>query len=54
MTQRLPAALFLLSLIVLPSLPAFGEFLDFIGMPEIHELDRRFAESTEDVRGAST
>ncbi len=38
----------------LPSLPAFGEFLDFIGMPEIQELDRRFAESTDDVRGAST
>jgi 2,3-dimethylmalate lyase len=38
----------------LSSLPTFGEFLDFIGMPEIQELDRRFSESTDDVRGAST
>ncbi|HUA71854.1 MAG TPA: oxaloacetate decarboxylase [Solirubrobacteraceae bacterium] len=29
---------------LLPSLPAFGEFLDFIGMDEIRELERRFAE----------
>jgi carboxyvinyl-carboxyphosphonate phosphorylmutase len=28
---------------VQPSLLGFGEFLDFIGLPEIHELDRRFA-----------
>ncbi len=28
---------------VLPSMLGFGEFLDFIGLPEIHELDRRFA-----------
>jgi 2-methylisocitrate lyase-like PEP mutase family enzyme len=30
-------------LAALPSLPGFGEFLDFIGLPEIHEIDRRFA-----------
>ncbi len=29
---------------LLPSLPPFEEFLDFIGMPEIRELERRFAE----------
>jgi len=29
---------------LLPSLPAFGEFLDFIGIDEIRELERRFAE----------
>ncbi|HTT29067.1 MAG TPA: oxaloacetate decarboxylase [Solirubrobacteraceae bacterium] len=29
---------------LLPSLPAFGEFLDFIGIEEIRELERRFAE----------
>ena len=28
---------------VLTSLPGFGAFLDFIGLPEVHELDRRFA-----------
>jgi 2,3-dimethylmalate lyase len=28
---------------VLASLPGFGAFLDFIGLPEVHELDRRFA-----------
>ncbi len=27
----------------LADLPGFGEFLDFIGLPEIHEIDRRFA-----------
>jgi 2,3-dimethylmalate lyase len=27
----------------LPSMLGFGEFLDFIGLPEIHALDRRFA-----------
>ena len=27
---------------LLPELLGFGEFLDFIGLPEIHELDRRF------------
>lgn len=31
---------------LLPSLVAFNEFLDFIGMPEIRELDRRFADVT--------
>jgi 2,3-dimethylmalate lyase len=29
---------------LVPSLPAFGEFLDFIGIEEIRELERRFAE----------
>ncbi len=29
---------------LLPSLPPFEEFLDFIGMPEIRELEQRFAE----------
>jgi carboxyvinyl-carboxyphosphonate phosphorylmutase len=29
---------------LVPSLSAFGEFLDFIGMDEIRELERRFAE----------
>ena len=29
---------------VLPSMLPFGEFLDFIGLPEIQELDRRFAD----------
>ncbi len=27
----------------LPSMLGFGEFLDFIGLPEVEELDRRFA-----------
>jgi carboxyvinyl-carboxyphosphonate phosphorylmutase len=27
----------------LPSMLDFGEFMDFIGLPEIHALDRRFA-----------
>jgi hypothetical protein len=25
------------------SLPRFGEFLDFIGLPEIQELEQRFS-----------
>ena len=29
---------------VLPSLVPFDEFLDLIGLPELHELDRQFAE----------
>ncbi len=29
---------------LLPSLPGFGEFLEFIGLPEIRELESRFAE----------
>jgi 2,3-dimethylmalate lyase len=29
---------------LLPSLHGFGEFLDFIGLPEIRELESRFAE----------
>ena len=29
---------------LLPSLPAFDEFLEFIGLPEIEELEQRFAE----------
>jgi 2-methylisocitrate lyase-like PEP mutase family enzyme len=29
---------------VLPSLLGFGEFLDFIGLPEIEQLDRRFSD----------
>ena len=38
---------------VLPSLMPFGEFLDFIGLPEITELENRFADhnpSTEEKR----
>ena len=27
---------------MLPGLLGFGEFLEFIGLPEIHELDWRF------------
>jgi len=33
---------------VLPSLPRFDEFLEFIGMPEIRELERRFPQVRED------
>ncbi len=29
---------------LMPSLPGFGEFLEFIGLPEIRELESRFAE----------
>jgi 2,3-dimethylmalate lyase len=29
---------------LVPSLLGFGEFLEFIGLPEIHELESRFAE----------
>jgi 2-methylisocitrate lyase-like PEP mutase family enzyme len=32
---------------VLPSLLPFGDFLDFIGLPEIHQLDRRFSGITD-------
>ncbi len=41
---------------LLPSLVPFDEFLDFIGMPEIRELDRRFADAanTEFQTGEST
>jgi 2-methylisocitrate lyase-like PEP mutase family enzyme len=28
---------------VLPELPAFGEFLDFIGLPEVREAEQRYA-----------
>jgi 2-methylisocitrate lyase-like PEP mutase family enzyme len=31
----------------LPALPSFGAFLDFIGLPEIHALDRRFASESQ-------
>jgi 2-methylisocitrate lyase-like PEP mutase family enzyme len=31
---------------VLPSLLSFGDFLDFIGLPEIQQIDRRFSEQT--------
>ncbi len=30
---------------VLPDLPRFGEFLDFIGLPEIRELEQRYSHS---------
>jgi 2,3-dimethylmalate lyase len=33
---------------LLPELPRFDEFLDFIGLPEIRELDRRFSSSSSD------
>ena len=29
---------------LLPSMLGFSEFLDFIGLPEVHELEQRFAE----------
>jgi 2,3-dimethylmalate lyase len=39
----------------LPSMLGFGEFLDFIGLPEIHALDRRFAARGGQItRGEST
>jgi 2-methylisocitrate lyase-like PEP mutase family enzyme len=28
---------------VMPELPAFGEFLDFIGLPEVREAEQRYA-----------
>lgn len=31
---------------LLPSLLTFGDFLDFIGLPEIQQLDRRFSDMT--------
>jgi hypothetical protein len=30
---------------VLPELPRFAEFLDFIGLPEIRELEQRYNHS---------
>ena len=30
---------------VLPDLPGFADFLDFIGLPEIHELEQRYSHS---------
>jgi 2-methylisocitrate lyase-like PEP mutase family enzyme len=36
---------------VLPSLPPFNDFLDFIGLPEIQQLDRRFSDMTTDALG---
>ena len=39
----------------LPSMLGLGEFLDFIGLPEIHALDRRFAVQAGRIkRGEST
>lgn len=39
----------------LPSILGFDEFLDFIGLPEIHALDRRFAAQAGQItRGEST
>ena len=35
---------------VLPALPGFDEFLDFIGIAEIRELEDRFADLTERSR----
>jgi 2,3-dimethylmalate lyase len=32
---------------VLPALPGFGAFLNFIGLPEIHALDHRFASGSQ-------
>jgi hypothetical protein len=34
----------------LPALPGFNEFLDFIGIAEIRELEDRFADQTERSR----
>jgi carboxyvinyl-carboxyphosphonate phosphorylmutase len=33
---------------VLPELPRFGEFLDFIGLPEIRELEQRYSHTDVD------
>jgi 2,3-dimethylmalate lyase len=33
---------------VLPELPRFGEFLDFIGLPEIRELEQRYSHTDTD------
>jgi 2,3-dimethylmalate lyase len=38
---------------LLPTLIPLGEFLDFIGLPEIHQLERRFAIEQSDPGGAS-
>ncbi len=35
---------------VLPALPGFNEFLDFIGIAEVRELEERFADLTERSR----
>jgi 2,3-dimethylmalate lyase len=38
---------------VLPSLLTFGDFLDFIGLPEIQQLDRRFSDVSNRTFGNS-
>ena len=38
---------------VLPTLMPFGEFLDFIGLPEIGELEQRFAVPTTTAEEAT-
>jgi len=38
---------------LLSTLIPFNDFLDFIGMPEVRELERRFATATESDAGAS-
>ncbi|MEA2314324.1 MAG: 2,3-dimethylmalate lyase [Solirubrobacteraceae bacterium] len=34
----------------LPTLPRFDRFLEFIGLPEIHELEHRFADADETTK----
>ena len=38
---------------ILPSLLPFADFLDFIGLPEIQQLDRRFSDMTNQTLGDS-
>jgi hypothetical protein len=38
---------------LLSTLLPFNDFPDFIGMPEVRELERRFATATESDAGAS-
>jgi len=33
---------------VLPELPRFADFLDFIGLPEIRELEQRYSHSEQE------
>jgi 2,3-dimethylmalate lyase len=36
----------------LPELPSFGEFIDFIGLPEVRELERRYAVGSQAAEGS--
>jgi 2-methylisocitrate lyase-like PEP mutase family enzyme len=35
---------------MLEQLPSFGEFLDFIGLPEVRKLEQRYGSATEDAQ----